>query len=141
MVGDKFIVIGDSSEFIPIEDIYAFTYDCGNGRTVLRLKIKSDVKTFDELKVIFDEDTSIKAYEVREEQALTLSDGYTSAEAKVQTDIFEHFSKDFQCEYISSEAAYCIEVTKKSDEEIDTDTTANDTMDAYAAIAEVYEMN
>lgn len=141
-VGQRYIIVGDSAEYIPVIDAYAYTYDAGVGKTVLRVKIKADEKSFEELETLFAEDTIIEEYEDKEHPTMKEGTPDSSAVEIVteRTFVFEHFCKDFKCDYNSTEDIYEIEVTRKTDEEIAIEATQDQTIDAYAAVAEIYEM-
>ena len=142
MVGQRYIVVGDSTEYIPVIDAYAFTYDYGEGKTVLRVEINSDVKTFDELKALFAEDVVIDEYEDKERPIMP-EDGMESGETEIvrtKTFTFKHFCKDYKCDYNSEKDVFELEITRKSDAELEGETNQNQVLDAYEAVAAIYEM-
>lgn len=126
----KYIVVGDSSEYIPVIDAYAFIYDYGHGKTVLRIRVKTDVKSFEELEALFEDGPVVNMYE----------DSTEETNQYVHANVFENFCKDYSCEYNSEEETFDIEITKKTDTELAIEANQSLTLDAYAAIAEVYEM-
>lgn len=143
----KYIKIGSLEEIIAVKDIYAYTYDHGDGKTVLRIKIDADTKSFDELKSLL---TNGNAIYVNEERKV---DYHPTAEEQengtpppedqyemVLIDTHVNFCKDYKCEYNSVENEFDIEITKKNDSEIAAQKQNDDILDAYLAITEIYEM-
>lgn len=133
----KYITIGSSEEKIPVNDIYAYIYESGEGKTVLRIKVDASVKTFDELNNLLNtgENKEIKAYELEESGDI----GNSEPVYKLLSS-YTNFYLDYKCDYASSKNEYSIEITKKSRIEIIADENQANTLDAYEAIVALYEM-
>lgn len=132
----KYLVVGDSDELIPVIDAYAFQYDYGTGRLVLRVTIDADVKSFDELRALFSEDVVIKEYE---DQVVSDDDAELPTIRRSLIRSFEHFCKDYTFDYDSSTNRFNIEVARKTDTELEVETMESETIDGYVALAEIYE--
>ena len=122
-----------SNELIPVVDIYAYIYESEKGKTVLRITIKDDVKDFNELKNLLSKGHPIYAYEEQceNENEITIS---LAAEHL-------NYAKDYKCNYNAENKEFFIEITKKSDVELMVEQNKADTLIAYSAIAELYEMS
>jgi len=130
---NRFIVVNnDTSNYIPVEDIYAYTYDTGSGVTVLRLYVKEDIMNFEAIKNLLTSDNIIDYYEKIE------SDG-TNPERYEFRLRFEHFCNSFKSTYSADEGVWFAEVAKKTDAELLVEQNSADTMVAYEAIAALYE--
>ena len=129
----KFIRVGNSEEYIPVIDVYAYIYDHGDGKTVLRIKMDASVKTFDQLMALFGSgvDQTITSYES------SMQDTDDNEPKMIALDRYDHFCLDYKCNFSSTE--YFIEITRKPDIAIMADDNATAVLDAYSALADLYE--
>lgn len=132
----KYIKVGSmTEELIPVVDVYAFIYESEKGKTVLRITIKDDVKSFDELKNLLSKGQTVYAFEKQENE-----DAEQPSEIVLTSEHY-HYAKEYKCDYNADKGEFFIEITKKSDLELLAKQNEEDTLTAYAAIAELYEMN
>lgn len=126
-MSQRYIKVGSSEEFIPVKDIYAFIYEGGSGKTVLRITLDAATKSFEQLHELLGAgvDQVIISYEDTPDGNKDILDEYT------------HFCLDYKCNFGSGE--YFIEITKKSDAEIAIDENINITLDAHEALIALYE--
>lgn len=138
----KYIKIGDSDELIKVHDIYAFTYDFGNGKTVLRISISPNEKSFEELYDLLSNGPIVSKWEEQEVSNLSMNTELTSSTPLKEikfVETYSNFCNDYRCE-MTTEGLFEIELTKKFDITVDIETNQQLTLEAYSAIAEVYEM-
>lgn len=131
----KFIKINNTEELIPVKDIYSFIYENGAGKTVLRIIFDAAVKNFDQLLQLLGtgEDQVITSYE-----AIINRDAEGNTETVYNIlDEYKHFCLDYKCNFGNNE--YFVEITRKSDVAILVDENANSTLDAFEALAALYE--
>jgi hypothetical protein len=128
---NKFIRIGSiDSELIPVIDIYPYIYESEKGKTVLRITIKDNIKTFEELKILLSTGNSIYEY-VKEEDP---------EEIKLMAE-HNNYIKEYKCNYNSDKEEFFIEITKKSDVEMLVEKNSEDIQLAYIALTEINEMD
>lgn len=140
----KYIRLMGTEEFIPVETCYAFIYDHGEGKTVLRAIFDSSIKTLEEIEALFAEDTVIEYYEDETKNDIVTGsseEGSTTVQTveKVLKLTFEHFCKDFICKYNSTDNTFFTEVTQKTDTELLVESTHEDLMVGYTSFIDLYE--
>lgn len=138
----KYIKIGSNDELIKVHDIYAFTYDFGNGKTVLRITISPNEKSFEELYDLLSSGPMVSKWEEQEVTDSAIEPSLSSNEPIKEIKFVENyfnFCNDYRCE-MTPEGLFEIELTKKFDIVMDIEANQLLTLDAYSAMAEVYEM-
>lgn len=137
----KYIKVGSkNAELIPVIDVYAFIYESEKGKTVLRIRVADSVKNFDELRALFSGDVPVYAYE---ETIHDLDEENGVYESKTVIELKSehlHFCKDYKCDYSATKGEYFIEITRKTDSELLSEQNVSDTLIAYAAIGDLYEL-
>ena len=128
------------NELIPIVDIYAFIYESEKGKTVLRITIKDDVKDFNELKNLLSHGYDIFVYEEQENNNNNLEGNISESTIELTAE-HKNYSKEYKCNYNANNNEFFIEITKKTDVELMVEQNKADTLIAYNAIAELYEMS
>lgn len=137
-IEQKFISVDHGNTLIPVDNVYSFIYESGEGKTVLRISVPEDVMTFDTLKDTFTnpELTEIYMYENVEIQVPSGDDSYGTPSIKF-VNIFTNYTKDYTCRY--EDGVYHIEITRKSKIELVADQTAALNLDFAMALAGLYE--
>ena len=55
----KYIKVVGNDEIITVIDSYAYIYESGKGKTVLRMKISESVKSFQDIVAIFNKEGNV----------------------------------------------------------------------------------
>ena len=136
----KYITVGNNETMMPVLDVYAFIYDYGDGKTVIRCTLDASKYTLDDIKSIFTGDV-IKIYEDSTEMLDS-----NSSEADIKDKSIKHyklsynnFCKDLKSTYNDTDGTWAIEVTQKTDTEILNEDNKSMMLDGYEAIAALYE--
>lgn len=154
----KYIKVG-TGDIFPVEDVYPYIYESGNGRQVIRIIVDPAVKTYQELFDMFNTGNfPIEEY-WDEEQVVeapaegTTADGATTTEGNpstvkkpvtVQVKKSEHtyYCKDYKCSFNTEDhfpEKYFVEITRKTQSEITAEENQS-AIDANSmAIADLYE--
>lgn len=142
-VGQKLIKVGTEDQFIKVKDIYAYTYDAGNGKIVLRATLDANTYTFEDIKRIFD-GRDIYEYNVISIDNFietNINDPSFIPELRIiLSNEYHNFCKNFECSYAAVTNDWNIEITKKLDEEVLAENNANEILNAYEALVAVYEL-
>jgi hypothetical protein len=134
----KYIKVNDGSDFMAVNDIYAYRYDCGEGKIVLRIFISADDITFDKCSSIFDRDDLVVKMYITAKVELSEADTVTEDDLEYMY-TFEHFNKDYQCAYNKTNNVFAIEITQSSSMEVLTAENATAMDELNAAVVDLYE--
>lgn len=130
---NKFIQINNNGIFIPVDEMYSYTYDTGKCNTVLRLKVDSKHINLDEIKSAFSNNNTIDYYEKEVDDNTDISED----DLKIT---YTDFYGEFKCSYVDTEGTWNIEVVKTSQIDKMIEENKDNMMTAYMAIADLYEM-
>lgn len=138
--GQKFIKVDGSEVYKPVMDLYVYTYDGGNGKTVLRAKLDASIYTLDDIKQLFN-GQCIYEYTAQSTDNVTLTGENSTGGGCVfiLTNEFINYSKDLTCNYSAATNMWELEIGKKLDEEVLSEKNAEDLLNAYEAIIYLYE--
>lgn len=132
----KYIKITENGEMIPVSDVYAYTYDSGLGKQVLRLYIKPTTKTYDELFLLLNSGTAptiLEYWDIEDDAGQVTNQLITE---------HTYYCKDYKCAYNGSSDypdEYAIEITRKSAAEIKSEQNTATVQDINLALASIYE--
>lgn len=152
----KYIKVG-TGDIFPVEDVYPYIYESGNGRQVIRIIVDPAVKTYQELFDMFNTGNfPIEEY-WDEEQVVevpaegTTADGAAADEsthktktvtAKVKKSEHTYYCKEYKCSFNTEDhfpGKYFVEITRKTQSEITAEENQS-AIDANSmAIADLYE--
>ena len=131
---NKYIVLDSyDSNYIEVEKISSDLSQKKFGGIQLIISVRKSVIdelgiSFKELNDMFCSNTKISYYESED-------DGAT----KTIINSFDNFCLNYKCSYSEVDDTFVISLRKRFDVDILTETNQNDTIEAYAAIAELYE--
>lgn len=141
----KFIKIGVDGNIIPVEDCYAYTYDSGDGKTVLRIKIKDTEIDVSDVISLFNNIANNVIYEYKLEDTPAMDPDMNPAQGSTDSTpnyvlVSEHinFCKEMSYEYGSH--TFSVEITKKLAEEQLNDENREANTEIMLAIADMYSI-
>lgn len=137
----KYIKFGRNESLFKVNDIYAFTYDYGEGKTVLRCSMDASTLPFESVKDLFLSGDTVYVYEDKTE---LINNKCTTAEVKEYRTKqlileFDNFVNDYKCAYSASNNTWDIEITKKSETEMIVEENNNILLDGLECIAMIFE--
>lgn len=145
MADVKYIKVGESGRLITAKDCYNYTYDHGDGRTVLRVAIKDSDITVAEIIEIFNNPENNPIYEYKlvtpppaSIEAVTNPDLIVTEPQYELVAMYENYCKEMSYEYANH--VFSIEVMKKLKEEIISEENQQATNEVMMAIADMYAL-
>lgn len=145
MAEAKYIKVGENGSLISVEDCYSYIYDSGNGRTVLRIKIKDTNITVDEILKLFNNAINNPIYEYKFVTQPTYSVPEENPEPVAPAEpvyelvsVHEDYCKEMSYQYANHE--FSIEIIKKLAEEKLSDEIQETNNEIMMVVTDLYSL-